>query len=46
MIGEAGLLLAEDGATPPAAGCLPPSLAVGTVNLTRFTPAGVLFEID
>jgi len=46
MIGEVGLLLAEDGATPPAAGCLPPSLAVGTVNLTRFTPTGVLFEID
>jgi short subunit dehydrogenase-like uncharacterized protein len=46
MIGETGLLLAEDGATPPAAGCLPPSLALGTASLTRFTPAGLLFEID
>lgn len=46
MIGETGMLLAEDGATPPAAGCLPPSLALGTVNLSRFTPAGLLFEVD
>jgi len=46
MIGEAGLLLAEDGATPHAAGCLPPSLALGTVNLSRFIPAGLMFEID
>jgi short subunit dehydrogenase-like uncharacterized protein len=46
MIGETGLLLSEDGATPHAAGCLPPSLALGTVNLSRFTPARLLFDID
>jgi hypothetical protein len=46
MIGEAGLLLAEDGATPSAAGCLPPSLAVGTANLDRFTHADLMFQID
>jgi hypothetical protein len=46
VIGETGLLLSEDGATPSAVGCLPPSLALGTVNLSRFTPAGLLFQID
>ncbi len=46
MIGETGQLLSQDGATPPAAGCLPPSLALGTMNLGRFTPAGLLFQID
>jgi len=46
MLGETGLLLAEDGATPPAGGCLTPSLALGTANLDRFTPAGLLFEVD
>ncbi len=46
MIGETGQLLSQDGATPPAAGCLPPSLALGTMNLDRFTPAGLLFQID
>ena len=46
MIGEAGLLLAEDGATPDVAGCLTPSLALGTASLDRFTPAGLQFEID
>ncbi len=46
MIGEAGLLLAEDGGTPAFAGCLPPSLALGTANLNRFAPAGLRFEID
>ena len=46
MIGEAGLLLAEDGTTPSVAGCLPPSLALGTANLSRFAPASLLFELD
>jgi len=46
MIGETGLLLSEDGATPSAAGCLPPSLALGTVNLGRFARAGLTFQID
>jgi short subunit dehydrogenase-like uncharacterized protein len=46
MIGETGLLLARDGATPPGARCLPPSLALGPANLSRFTPAGLTFQID
>jgi short subunit dehydrogenase-like uncharacterized protein len=46
MIGETGLLLSEDGATASAAGCLPPSLALGTSDLSRFTPAGLMFDID
>jgi short subunit dehydrogenase-like uncharacterized protein len=46
MIGEAGLLLSNDGAIPPNAGCLPPSLALGTVNLRHFASAGLTFEID
>ena len=46
MIRETGLLLSEDGATPSAAGCLPPSLALGTLNLGRFAPAGLMFQID
>jgi short subunit dehydrogenase-like uncharacterized protein len=46
MIGEAALLLADHSATPPAAGCLSPSLALGTANLDHFTPAGLLFQLD
>jgi short subunit dehydrogenase-like uncharacterized protein len=46
MIGETGLLLSEDGATPSVAGCQPPSLALGTANLRRFTSAGLRFQID
>ena len=46
IIGETGLLLSENGATPSTPGCLPPSLAVGTVNLDRLTPAGLTFQID
>jgi short subunit dehydrogenase-like uncharacterized protein len=46
MVGEAGLLLSEEGVTPPAPGCLSPSLALGTENLSRFTPAGLTFQID
>lgn len=46
MVGEAGLLLLGDGPTPTTAGCLPPSLALGTVNLSRFSPARLTFQID
>jgi short subunit dehydrogenase-like uncharacterized protein len=41
MLGEAGLLLAEEGATPERAGCLTPSLALGTATLGRFERAGL-----
>ena len=45
MLGEAGLLLAEDGATPDVAGCLTPSLALGTAVAGRFEPAGLSFTV-
>lgn len=45
MVGEAGLLLAEEGATPPDGGCLTPAAALGTGNLDRFERAGLRFRI-
>jgi short subunit dehydrogenase-like uncharacterized protein len=44
MLGEAGMLLAEDGATPAAAGCLTPATALGTACAARFERAGVRFS--
>jgi short subunit dehydrogenase-like uncharacterized protein len=44
MLGEAGMLLAEDGATPPGAGCLTPATALGTACAARFARAGVRFS--
>src|SRR5664279_6639908 len=35
MLGEAGMLLAEDGATPKLAGCLTPAAALGTASVGR-----------
>lgn len=46
MLGEVGLLLAEDGATPERAGCLTPATALGTAHLDRFKRAGVRFSIS
>jgi short subunit dehydrogenase-like uncharacterized protein len=46
MLGEAGLLLAEDGATPAGGGCLTPAAALGTANLDRFGRAGLRFGIS
>jgi short subunit dehydrogenase-like uncharacterized protein len=46
MLGEAGLLLAEDGATPERAGCLTPAAALGTEHLDRFERAGVRFSVS
>ncbi len=46
MLGELGILLAEDGATPPSAGCLTPAAALGTACLDRFERAGVRFSLD
>jgi short subunit dehydrogenase-like uncharacterized protein len=45
MLAEAGLLLAEPGATPDRSGFLTPALAVGTQHLERFHPAGARFRI-
>lgn len=46
MLGEAGLLLAEDGATPSVAGCLTPAAALGTERLDRFERAGMRFTVS
>jgi short subunit dehydrogenase-like uncharacterized protein len=45
MLGELGLLLAEEGATPDRAGCLTPGLALGTAHLDRFERARVRFSV-
>ena len=45
MLGEVGLLLAEDGATPDRAGCLTPATALGTASLTRLERAGARFRV-
>jgi len=45
MLGEAGLMLAEDGATPPGGGCLTPATALGTTGLERFARAGLRFAV-
>ncbi len=44
LLGEAGILLAEDGATPASGGCLTPSAALGTRCLDRFGRAGLRFS--
>jgi short subunit dehydrogenase-like uncharacterized protein len=46
MLGEAGLLLAEDGATPDVAGCVTPATALGTDCAPRFQSARVHFSLD
>jgi short subunit dehydrogenase-like uncharacterized protein len=46
MLGEAGLLLAEEGATPERAGCLTPATALGTGCLDRFEHARVRFSVS
>lgn len=45
MLGEAGMLLAEDGATPRRAGCLTPAAALGTGVTERFARAGLRFAL-
>jgi short subunit dehydrogenase-like uncharacterized protein len=46
MLGEAGLLLAEPGATPDKAGCLTPATALGTACVPRFERARVRFSVS
>jgi short subunit dehydrogenase-like uncharacterized protein len=46
MLGEAGLLLAEDGATPAQTGCLTPAAALGIAQLDRFERAGMRFAVS
>jgi short subunit dehydrogenase-like uncharacterized protein len=45
LLGEAGLLLAEDGATPDRAGCLTPATAIGTQRTDRFERARLRFSV-
>ncbi len=45
MMGEAGLILA-DAAAPDRAGCLTPSVALGTDSAERFDAAGLRFRIS
>jgi len=45
MVGEAGILLAEDGATPEGAGCLTPATALGTSCVDRFERARLHFSV-
>jgi short subunit dehydrogenase-like uncharacterized protein len=45
MLGEAGLLLAEPGATPDRSGCLTPATALGTDCVERFERARVRFSV-
>jgi short subunit dehydrogenase-like uncharacterized protein len=44
LLGEAGMLLSEQGATPAAGGCLTPAAALGTEHLDRFARAGLRFR--
>jgi short subunit dehydrogenase-like uncharacterized protein len=46
IVGEAGILLAQDGATPAGAGCLTPATALGTACLDRFDRARLRFSVD
>ena len=45
MMGEAGLLLAEAGATPDRTGCLTPAAALGTQEIERFQHARLGFTV-
>jgi short subunit dehydrogenase-like uncharacterized protein len=46
MLGELGILLAEDGATPARAGCLTPALALGSACIERFDLAQLRFTLQ
>jgi short subunit dehydrogenase-like uncharacterized protein len=46
MLGEAGLLVAEEGATPARSGFLTPAAALGSANVDRFRHAGVRFRVS
>lgn len=45
MLGEAGLLLADPGATPDRAGCLTPAAALGVEQIARFDHARLHFTV-
>jgi short subunit dehydrogenase-like uncharacterized protein len=45
-LGETGLMLAEEGATPEGSGCLTPATAIGTGEIARFARAGLEFKVS
>ena len=45
LLGEAGMLLAEEAATPARAGCLTPAAALGTGCVERFAHARLRFSV-
>ncbi len=45
MLGEAGLMLADDDVVPRRAGCLTPATALGTAHLERFERAKLRFSV-
>jgi short subunit dehydrogenase-like uncharacterized protein len=46
MLGEAGMMLAEKGATPDGAGCLTPAIALGIAGIDRFKRAQMTFTVS
>jgi short subunit dehydrogenase-like uncharacterized protein len=46
MLAEAGLLLAEDGATPARTGCLTPGAALGSGCIERLARAHLHFSVS
>lgn len=46
LLGEVGLLLSEEGATPERAGCLTPATALGSQSIDRFERAGARFSVS
>jgi short subunit dehydrogenase-like uncharacterized protein len=46
FLAEAGLLLAEDGATPDRSGFVTPAAAIGTAQVDRFRHAGVRVQVS
>lgn len=46
LLGEAGILLSEEGTTPSLGGCLTPAAALGTDCIGRFEAARLRFGVD
>ena len=45
MLGEAGLMMADEGATPDHYGCITPAVALGTGSVDRFDHAQMRFSV-
>ena len=46
MMGEAGLILADEALAPDRSGCLTPSVALGVASADRFDAAAVRFRVS